>query len=54
MVEFDRVHTPWRSEFLKEPFRIVGGCSQVLTAPRLGPGVGEDRVRSFSTTAQAD
>ena len=48
LLEFDLSENPWRTEIVKEPFRVIDGQIAVPTAPGLGIEVNEDVIRKYA------
>lgn len=48
LLEFDLSENPWRTEIVREPFRIHKGHIEVPTAPGLGIDINEDVIRKYA------
>lgn len=48
LLEFDLSENPWRTEIVKEPFKVVDGEIVVPKAPGLGIEVNEDVIRRYA------
>jgi D-galactarolactone cycloisomerase len=48
LLELDLSENPWRTEIVKEPFRVIDGQITVPRAPGLGIEVDEDVIRKYA------
>ncbi|MFT5328748.1 MAG: D-galactarolactone cycloisomerase [Planctomycetaceae bacterium] len=48
LLELDLSENPWRTEIVKEPFKVVDGEIAVSKAPGLGIEVNEDAIRQYA------
>ncbi|MFT5094053.1 MAG: D-galactarolactone cycloisomerase [Porticoccaceae bacterium] len=48
LLELDLSENPWRTEIVKEPFKVVDGEIAVSKAPGLGIDVNEDAIRQYA------